>query len=172
MSLYSQGPSDVIQLVYGHKRVVRCSIVDPLKPTSDSADGEEGTQHDQRKSPVSFAELETDRLARYLWKADYRELLGGIRLWNVLGLHLAYHGEHPMRKLSFDSESDNPQPIAFEALIWATKAEDFCRVKRLSACMVPGGRPFALRVELAGDGEAGQAATSQTIGNPCSETGW
>ncbi|KAK8023718.1 hypothetical protein PG993_011784 [Apiospora rasikravindrae] len=56
-------------------------------------------------------------------------------------------------------------------MIWATRAEDFCKVKRLSACMVPRGLPLALRVELAGDG-AGQAATCQTIGNPCRETGW
>ncbi|KAK8070566.1 hypothetical protein PG997_010769 [Apiospora hydei] len=143
-------------LVYGQTRVTQCSIVDALKPTYDNDDGEERARHDQRKSPVNFADLETDRLARYLWKEDYRELLGGIRLWNVPGLHLAYHGEHPIRKLSFESER--------------LRTSAGSSVSRPVWCQGAG----LLRSELSsrGDDETGQAATSQTIGNPCSETGW
>ncbi|KAK8037382.1 hypothetical protein PG991_000728 [Apiospora marii] len=162
-----------IGLVYGHERVIYHKIVEAL-PSSDVVDTTEKPAQDAQSEPRSrFATLGADRLARYLWKTDYRELFGGTRIWNVPGLHLSHARKVvlPCEK-NWESKSNNAQPIAFEAMVWATSPGDFRRVKRLSAWMPHGLRPLALRLEMAGDDGAGTAETQQIIGAPHDSTGW
>ncbi|KAK8074154.1 hypothetical protein PG994_005053 [Apiospora phragmitis] len=139
-----------------------CSVVDALQTPHDSDIIEERGQSDKHQGQVEFAGLRSDNMARYLWRADYRELLGGTLIWDCPGLHLNFPRGPPG---TWESSRDNPQPIAIEALIWATKAENFRRVRRLSVWCSRGRPPHAFRIELAGDGVSG-VTTRQTIGTP------
>ncbi|KAK8103025.1 hypothetical protein PG984_016171 [Apiospora sp. TS-2023a] len=162
-----------VGLVYGRDRAVYYSVVDALPPSHDhDIDEIIPAPNAQNEPKPKFAEMEVDRLARYLWKADYKELLGGIRIWNFPGLYLCLADKliRPF-DLRWESKEDNAQPIAFEALIWATSADDFRRVKRLSAWMPRGLRPLALRLETEGDG-AGNTGSTQIIGTPHGNAGW
>ncbi|KAK8068380.1 hypothetical protein PG996_007492 [Apiospora saccharicola] len=114
-------------LVYGHDRAVYYSVVDALPPT-DNHDNQE-----QQESQLFDWGLEPERLAQYLWKYDYRDVLGGVRIWEFPGLHLVL----PVRNVfTWYSTRDNPLPLAMESLVWATKAADFGRLTRLSVCIV------------------------------------
>ncbi|KAK8070563.1 F-box domain-containing protein [Apiospora hydei] len=84
----------------------------------------------QEEPQAHMPELAHEHLARYLWKSDYKDLLGGVRIWDVPGLHFAF----PVRNVfTWSSEPDNPQPIALEALVWGTSPAHSGRVRRLSA---------------------------------------
>jgi hypothetical protein len=101
-------------------------------------------------------------LAQYLWKYDYREVLGGVRIWEFPGLHLVL----PVRNVfSWYSTRDNPLPLAMGGLFWATNVADFARLTRLSVCIVKEDVSIcALKVESGPAVGTGGAPLRQMMG--------
>ncbi|KAK7946225.1 uncharacterized protein PG986_010546 [Apiospora aurea] len=157
-------------LVYGHERAVSYSVVDAVRPTDnhDKDDEGEGNVDNvyQEEPQDDNPELAHEHLARYLWKSDYKVLLGGVRIWDVPGLHFAF----PVRNVfTWSSEPDNPQSIALEALVWDASPAQSGRFRRLSA-WTPQGSPLIHTIKV--DSAPADVETEvpfpvcQTIGMP------
>ncbi|KAK8023716.1 hypothetical protein PG993_011782 [Apiospora rasikravindrae] len=112
-----------------------------------SDEGEGSGDCNQQEPQAGVLELEQEHLARYLWKSDYRHLLGSVRIWDFPGLHLAF----PVCNVfTWSSELDNPLPIALEALVWGTNPAHLGRFRRLSAWTSPGSPLIhTIRVDFA-----------------------
>ncbi|KAK8037381.1 hypothetical protein PG991_000727 [Apiospora marii] len=148
-------------LVYGHKRAVYYNVVDALRPAHNHDQSQADGNHAQHASLIWVEGTEWERLAHYLWKSDYREMLGGVRIWDFPGLRLTPTHD----SFTWYSKRENPLPLAVEALVWATTAADFGRLTRLSACFPKDGVAIcALKVESGPVGSGG-ALVCQTVGS-------
>ncbi|KAK8103024.1 hypothetical protein PG984_016170 [Apiospora sp. TS-2023a] len=143
-------------LVYGHDRAVYYSVVDALPPTDNPEN------QDQQESQLFDWGSEPELLAQYLWKSDYRDVLGGVRICEFPGLHLVL----PVRNVfTWYSTRDNPLPLAMGGLFWATNVADFARLTRLSVCIVKEDVSIcALKVESGPAVGTGGAPLRQMMG--------
>ncbi|KAK8877002.1 hypothetical protein PGQ11_001948 [Apiospora arundinis] len=149
-------------LVYGQDRPVFYSIMDAIRPPTGKSE--------QRICQIRLSMPKNDSLAKYLWKADYRDVLGGIRIWKFPGLRLILP-KLTLRvppPLGMEAGRSDAQPVALEALVWATRPEDLSRIRRLSAWIPRDGPTHALSIELEGtevdDHHApGPAAPANTV---------
>ncbi|KAK6839408.1 hypothetical protein PG987_005274 [Apiospora arundinis] len=149
-------------LVYGQDRPVFYSIMNAIRPPTGKSE--------QRICQIRLSMPKNDSLAKYLWKADYRDVLGGIRIWKFPGLRLILP-KLTLRvppPLGMEAGRSDAQPVALEALVWATRPEDLSRIRRLSAWIPRDGPIHALSIELEGtevdDHHApGPAAPANTV---------